>query len=137
MSEQSKAREWYLTVYAGMVDKVFKYKPLYEDEPSIHVIEKSAYDLLTAELEAVKMERDEALETNDILEKELERKSKEVGRSEHRGNTVDYIYDKCNLYGNRLSECVRALEIISNHKKAPLHYSMYESLARETLKKIK
>lgn len=33
-----------------------------------------------------------------------ENKSKEVGRSEHRGNTVDYIYDKCATCGKLFDE---------------------------------
>lgn len=34
----------------------------------------------------------------------LENKSKEIGRSEHRGNTVDYIYDKLENYSRQLVE---------------------------------
>ena len=37
----------------------------------------------------------------------LENKSKEIGRSEHRGNTVDYIYDKLALYSEQLGNVVR------------------------------
>lgn len=36
--------------------------------------------------------------------RDLELKSKEIGRSEHRGNTVDYIYDKCANYGRQFDE---------------------------------
>jgi hypothetical protein len=36
------------------------------------------------------------------LEFHLEQKSGEIGRAEHRGNTVDYIYDKCRVYGDQL-----------------------------------
>lgn len=35
----------------------------------------------------------------------LEQKSREIGRSEHRGNTVDYIYDKLENYSNQLLNC--------------------------------
>ena len=44
----------------------------------------------------------EQAEEIECLKRQLENKSKEIGRSEHRGNTVDYIYDKCQYYGNQL-----------------------------------
>ena len=37
-------------------------------------------------------------------------KSKEIGRSEHRGNTVDYIYDKLENYSRQLGEVSDKLE---------------------------
>lgn len=46
------------------------------------------------------------------LKRQIENKSKEVGASEHRGNTVDYIYDKCQNYGNQLMACGNALREI-------------------------
>jgi hypothetical protein len=39
---------------------------------------------------------------NQRLQRDLEKKSKEIGMSEHRGNTVDYIYDKCQTYGDQV-----------------------------------
>lgn len=41
---------------------------------------------------------------NKSLEFNLKQKSGEIGRAEHRGNTVDYIYDKCRLYGEQLAQ---------------------------------
>jgi hypothetical protein len=60
---------------------------------------------------------------NERLKKELEMKSGEIGRSEHRGNTVDYIYDKCKTYGDQAreyylkcdkltAECARLAEVL-------------------------
>lgn len=43
----------------------------------------------------------------DSLLVQLENKSKEIGRSEHRGNTVDYIYDKLENYSRQLGECAK------------------------------
>lgn len=51
---------------------------------------------LEAEVERLKDE-------NACLQRDLEQKAGEIGRAEHRGNTVDYIYDKCKLYGEQLS----------------------------------
>jgi len=41
---------------------------------------------------------------NKCLQFNLEQKSKEIGRSEHRDNTVDYIYDKLETYSRHLDE---------------------------------
>jgi hypothetical protein len=56
------------------------------------------------------------------VEFNLEQKSKEIGRAEHRGNTVDYIYDKCENYGRQLGSLARecavlreALELADNY----------------------
>lgn len=41
---------------------------------------------------------------NLSLKRDIDRKSKEIGMSEHRGNTVDYIYDKCKTYGDQVMD---------------------------------
>jgi hypothetical protein len=38
------------------------------------------------------------------LQHNLAQKQGEIGRAEHRGNTVDYIYDKCAAYGKKFDE---------------------------------
>ena len=38
------------------------------------------------------------------LHSALNNKSKEIGRSEHRGNTVDFVYDKCELFKKQMTE---------------------------------
>lgn len=48
--ENEKPREYFLTVYGGMVDKVFTHRPQHEHEPSIHVVEKSAFDQQAARI---------------------------------------------------------------------------------------
>jgi len=40
----------------------------------------------------------------ESLQFNLEQKAGEIGCAEHRGNTVNYIYDKCELYGKQLIE---------------------------------
>lgn len=51
-------------------------------------------DKINAELENLQDE-------NKSLQFNLEQKAGQIGRSEHRGNTVDYIYDKCVTYGKQ------------------------------------
>lgn len=55
----------------------------------------------------------------ECAERNLVNKSGEIGRAEHRGNTVDYIYDKCKNYGDQLikaGERIAELESAFNLK---------------------
>lgn len=61
--------------------------------------------LFDAKVEAEK-ERDQLREKLAESEYALELRSKEIGQSVHRGNTVDYIYDKLIVYGNHI-DCLR------------------------------
>lgn len=54
------------------------------------------------DMEELLAEIDSLRDELGVMQFNLEQKSKEIGRSEHRGNTVDYIYDKCELYGKQL-----------------------------------
>ena len=45
---------------------------------------------------------DELRVENEELKHNLKIKHGEIGRAEHRGNTVNYIYDKCENYGNQV-----------------------------------
>ncbi len=56
---------------------------------------------LVAELKA---EIEGLREDVEMLQSDLKKKSDDIGRSEHRGNTVDYIYDKCATYGKKFDE---------------------------------
>lgn len=57
----------------------------------------------------------DALEAeNKCFQFNLDQKSQEIGRSEHRGNTVDYIYDKLEFYSKQFgSERVRLKTLVA------------------------
>ena len=58
------------------------------------------------------------------LESALLAKSGEIGDAEHRGNTVDYIYDKLENYSHQLSECCKRLsELERMIAEAPVFYA--------------
>ena len=106
MTSDEKPREFWLAGQANEIDAGI----WYDHHPGVdvvygkefhkfHVVEKSAYDQVVAERDALKDE-------NKSLKLNLDQKSKEIGRSEHRGNTVDYIYDKCETYKNQVGELV-------------------------------
>jgi len=66
------------------------------------------------------------------LKFQLENKSKEIGRSEHRGNTVDYIYDKLENYSRQLGETVDSLFELKKELKDQKHRTkVYEKAALE------
>lgn len=90
---------------------------------------------------------------NKSLEFNLKQKSHEIGRAEHRGNTVNYIYDKLENYSNLLQGCgveisslKQKLEVAVEQVKSLLSlgrkdtsnpkYDGYYTEAREALKKI-
>lgn len=51
------------------------------------------------------------------LQFNLKQKTREIGHAEHRGNTVDYIYDKCELYGKQLIEQRTEIERLKQWEK--------------------
>lgn len=96
-------------------------------------------------------ELERLLDENKSLQFNLEQKSKEIGRSEHRGNTVDYIYDKCSTYGRqfdelnkentelkqRLEKQEQALDIGVNGLEAVLKCCNEKKIAHDVLKQIR
>lgn len=73
------------------------------DEECIFV-EKHAYDQAIARAETANLLVESLEEEVSELKFSLKQKSDEIGRYEHRGNTVDYIYDKCATYGRIFDE---------------------------------
>jgi hypothetical protein len=59
----------------------------------------------------VREENKKLREESVALKRDLEKKSKDIGRAEHRGNTVDYIYDKCKNYGNQITQLSEKLGV--------------------------
>lgn len=83
------------------------------------------------EIQRLKHELQLGVELLNSAEVALENKSKEIGRSEHRGNTVDYIYDKLENYSRQLGEVgpksialeaenAKLLQIIRDLKELPI-----------------
>lgn len=73
-------------------------------------VHHSSFEVIEiAALDKLKAERDELLDQIRCLEFNLKQKSDEIGRAEHRGNTVNYIYDKCETYGRQVLELGNAL----------------------------
>lgn len=66
----------------------------------------NGYLRMYAELTSTRAALGDAQDEIKSLNFNLEQKSMEVGQAEHRGNTVDYIYDKCINYGNQLNDTV-------------------------------
>lgn len=69
--------------------------------------------------EKLNLEADALGEEIKSLKFNLAQKSKEIGKSEHRGNTVDYIYDKCENYGKQFdyikAEAEALVECLKTH----------------------
>ena len=61
---------------------------------------------LEAKIKEIERERDELRAEIKSLQFNLEQKAGEIGRAEHRGNTVNYIYDKYENYERQLGEHV-------------------------------
>lgn len=70
---------------------------------------KAVADTITDSLFATEKERDAAKAEIESLQFNLKQKEGEIGRAEHRGNTVDYIYDKLENYSRQLREVGPAL----------------------------
>lgn len=93
------------------------------------------------EIRQARIRIEELEDKNSSLQSDLDKKSGEIGMAEHRGNTVNYIYDKCENYGRQFSEmreklkvAVEALVLIQNW-----NYDGYEmkKIASEALQKIR
>ncbi len=74
-----------------------------ETEAAIKKSFRSAEEVIF-EITALKEENERLEDENKSLKISIEQKSGEIGRAEHRGNTVDYIYDKLENYSKQLGE---------------------------------
>lgn len=72
----------------------------------------------------------------ESLKQDLKIKEGEIGSAEHRGNTVNYIYDKLECYGKEIDKLVRSRdERQAEHKKeisrmAHIEEGQYQEIAK-------
>jgi DNA repair ATPase RecN len=92
---------------AGMLEALQKENAQNYDDA---VTYKREWESCVERYDYLKSENAELRDELQALQFNLEQKPKEIGRAEHRGNTVDYIYDKCALYGRQLSELTAKVE---------------------------
>lgn len=79
---------------------------------------KRMYDALEQERDSLRAKVEELENENRSLKFNLDQKSGEIGRAEHRGNTVDYIYDKLAVYSKQLLEVVYQRDALRTRLKA-------------------
>jgi len=65
---------------------------------------KQVNERLAERLRKAESEIDNLLDEIIGLKFNLGQKAGEIGSAEHRGNTVNYIYDKCNLYKKQMGQ---------------------------------
>jgi len=102
---EAEIREWYAT------DSIFLGPHLIgELLDALVELRAELQTSLTMTQVCIKMKSDSEIENknlkaeNESLSSDLKKKEGEIGRAEHRGNTVDYIYDKLNVYGKFIDD---------------------------------